>query len=54
MATEEFKVKPMSDKHARHMRDLANEDRKRGTPRDMRIAAKVDEAVSRHTIIPEN
>ena len=54
MATEEFKVKPMSDDKARHMRELANNDRKRGTPKDMRIAAKVDEAVSRHTIISEN
>lgn len=54
MSSKEFEVKPMSDKQARHMRELANNDRKRGTPKDMVIAAKVDEAVSRHTIIPEN
>jgi len=54
MASKEFKVKPMSDAEARKFRNMANEDRKRGTPKDMRVAARVDEAVSHHTIIPEN
>ena len=54
MATEKFTVNPMSDNEAREVRAQANDERKKGTPLNMRVAAVVDEAVSRHTIISEN